>query len=197
MTGIHKQSESRGFTLLEVMVVLFVIGLITSLVTFNSSDRKAQDDTQKFGKQLAVVMNLYRDEAVYRNLDLGLAMDVNELLLLEFQDIRRLEVSSGKSSDELQKLADNPWQPYTSATLKAPAVPEGMTLMLSLDGKEIDFEDLLDDDDKPLPALEFLSADEYTPFELTLEHSSDTRFAVLLHGDGFNPVWSELVRYED
>ncbi|MCY0965495.1 type II secretion system minor pseudopilin GspH [Parathalassolituus penaei] len=197
MTGIHKHSESRGFTLLEVMVVLFVIGLITSLVTFNSSDRKAQDDTQKFGKQLAVVMNLYRDEAVYRNLDLGLAMDVNELLLLAFQDVRRLEVSTGKSSDELQKLADNPWQPYASETLKAPAVPEGMALMLTLDGKEVDFEDLLDDDDKPLPALEFLSADEYTPFELTLEHSSDTSFAILLHGDGFNPVWSELVRYED
>lgn len=197
MTGTRAQTASKGFTLLEVMVVLFVIGLITSLVTFNSSDRKAQDDTLKFGRQLAVAMNLYRDEAVYRNLDLGLAMDVSELLLLSYQDARRLEVSTGKSPDELQKIMDNPWQAYAASTLKAPAVPEGMLLALTLDDVVIDFSDLVDEDDNPLPALQFLSADEYTPFELTLEHSSDSSFAVQLHGDGFNPVWAELVRYEN
>ena len=51
-------------------------------------------------------------------------------------------------------------------------------------------------DNGPLPALQFLSSEEYTAFDLTIGHDADSRFAFVIHGDGFNPVWKELVRYE-
>lgn len=197
MTPFLLRRPQAAFTLLEVMVVLFIIGLLMSLVSFTSSDRQAQDATERFASQLVAQLNQYQEEAAYQNIDLGLAMDEDELELLSYQDLNRLEVTTGKTSEELGKLAENPWQPWGSATIGTPAVPEGITLHLNVEGQEVDFEQLQDDDTGALPALLFLSSEEYTPFDLELHHDADSGFSVLIHGDGINPVWQEIVRYED
>ena len=44
------QGRQRGFTLLELMVVLMVIGLLLSMVNLASSDNAAQSDTEDFGR---------------------------------------------------------------------------------------------------------------------------------------------------
>ncbi|HBS41931.1 MAG TPA: type II secretion system protein GspH, partial [Oceanospirillales bacterium] len=62
------QGRQRGFTLLELMVVLMVIGLLLSMVNLASSDNAAQSDTEDFGRQLQAAFTQYRQEAVFQNL---------------------------------------------------------------------------------------------------------------------------------
>jgi general secretion pathway protein H len=193
---LRLRRQSSGFTLLELMVVLVIIGGLLSLVNLNASDTQIQDETGRFATTLVIEMNLYREEAAYRNLDLGLAMDRDELILLSWQDVRQQANKGTLSVEELSEIAKNPWQAYSSASLGAPEVPEGMTMTLEVDDAEVDFEALLDNDNGSLPALQFLSSEEYTAFDLTIGHDADSRFTFVIHGDGFNPVWKELVRYE-
>lgn len=191
--------NQRGFTLLEVMVVLVIIGGLLSLVGLNSGDRRARDVTEEFATQLVVQMNLYREEAVYTNQDLGLAMDRAEMLLLRYQDVNRQEVQAGLDREALDQLIKNPWQTYESPSigLGSPIVPEGLRMTLVVNEEEVDFESLLDEETGPLPALMFLSSEEFTAFELTLENLDDPSFEVMVHGDGFNPIWRETLSYDD
>jgi len=201
----RQYTSMHGFTLLEVMVVLFVIGLLVGMSNLNFTENRVQDDTRRFAQKLQVLMNLYREEAVYRNEDLGLAIDVNEMLLLSYQSPEQLQQKNAaeekvkfEAGFESEEEKQNPWQPYNNSLFSSPDVIEGITFVLLIEGDEIDFDDFLGDDDEgPKPALMFFSSEDYSPFELVIQHDADQRFEVRLHGDGFNPVWHELIPYED
>jgi len=201
----RQYTSMHGFTLLEVMVVLFVIGLLVGMSNLNFTENRVQDDTRRFAQKLQVLMNLYREEAVYRNEDLGLAIDVNEMLLLSYQSPEQLQQKNAaeekvkfEAGFESEEEKQNPWQPYNNSLFSSPDVIEGITFVLLIEGDEIDFDDFLGDDDEGLkPALMFFSSEDYSPFELVIQHDADQRFEMRLHGDGFNPVWHELIQYED
>ena len=196
--------SSKGFTLLEIMVVLFIIGLLVGLTNLNFTENQAQDDTRRFVNRLQVLMNMYREEAVYRNTDLGLAVDVNEMLLLSYHPPQLLAQENAADQEvtfqagfESEEEEQNPWQPYSNSVFSSPEVPEGISFVLLIEGEEIDFDDLLGDDDEgPKPALMFFAAEDYIPFELVVQHDADTRFEMRLYGDGFNPIWNEMIQYE-
>jgi len=185
--------------------VLFVIGLLVGMSNLNFTENRVQDDTRRFAQKLQVLMNLYREEAVYRNEDLGLAIDVNEMLLLSYQSPEQLQQKNAaeekvkfEAGFESEEEKQNPWQPYNNSLFSSPDVIEGITFVLLIEGDEIDFDDFLGDDDEGLkPALMFFSSEDYSPFELVIQHDADQRFEMRLHGDGFNPVWHELIQYED
>lgn len=177
---------SRAFTLLEVLVVLAVIGGLMAIVTINTGDRKAQNETEQFARQLMALFGAARQEAVFQNLDLGIAMDDVSLRTLSFQDINSQEYTANKTREELEQLAKNPWQPYSGPLKKELDAPDGIHMTLKVDGQAVDYSALLDEDNGPKPALLFLSSDEYSPYELTLTHDMDEHFAIVIKGDGFS-----------
>lgn len=63
---MNKVRRQRGFTLLELLVVLVIAGLMLGAVTFNampSERQRLQGDVQR----IALLMQLARDEAIVRN----------------------------------------------------------------------------------------------------------------------------------
>ena len=116
---------------------------------------------------------------------------------LAYKDIYSREFGSGLTIEEKTELEKNPWRLYESTRLVSELeVASEFLLSLSINEEEIDFDSLLDEEVGPLPAILFISSDEYTPFELTMGHQDDESFVVKLSGDGFNPIRITMERFE-
>ena len=66
MHTIDKRRAARGFTLVELMVVMVIIGITLGLVSLNAIP-SPQQHLQNEAQRLALLLQLARDEAIVRN----------------------------------------------------------------------------------------------------------------------------------
>ena len=187
--------KQKGFTLLEVMVVLTIIGLMLGMATLSSGGNEQKQEAQQQALRLITQLDAYRNEAVFQNLDLGLAMDGKSTQLLSFINIYNPRELEGKSTEEISALNENPWLPYSGNLNGSMDLPESLFMTLMIEDKEIDFSELITDDEVR-PAILFLSSDEYTPFSIMLQNHYDQSFSIIIEGDGFSRFQMRTENYE-
>ena len=66
MPAVTALRRVRGFTLVEIMVVMVIIGITLGLATLNAMPSPRQD-LQKEAQRIALLLQLARDEAIVRN----------------------------------------------------------------------------------------------------------------------------------
>lgn len=189
-------SNNQGFTLIEIMVVLTIIGLMLGMATLSTGGNEQKKEAEQQGFRFIAQLDAYRNEAVFQNLDLGLAMDGQVTQLLTYIDINSPLQVEGKDKEELSLLKKNPWAAYDGNLKQQIELPEYLSMSLYIEDKLVDFADLLDEKDGPKPALLFLSSDEYSPFMLMIEHLNDESFSISITGDGFSRFVMKTEQYE-
>ena len=134
-------ARSRGFTLLEVMTVVFIIGVILTFASLSigqNEDHRVRDEAER----IQHLLQLVSEEAVLQGKELALQLN--------------------RQGYQFVTLEGDKWQPVTDdKLLRQREFPELFTLELSLWGKPMN----LDDKDKPVRIL-LLSSGEITPFQL-------------------------------
>ncbi|MGD9887950.1 MAG: GspH/FimT family pseudopilin [Halothiobacillaceae bacterium] len=70
-----KSMISRGFTLIEVMVVMVIIAILVTAVGLSLKGDRAGEALGDEAKRLSALLNLAREEAVMRDRDLGLVLN--------------------------------------------------------------------------------------------------------------------------
>ena len=130
---------SLGFTLIELMVVLVLIGVLVSMVHISLGDSRARDARQEAQVLLGLMQGL-REKAVLDGQEYGL----------------RLE----PEAYQLMRLEADTWQ-----VAEVPVhLPAGIVLNLVLEGRAHSLAPGSD-----TPQLLWLSSDENTPFTLHID----------------------------
>lgn len=141
-------ASERGFTLLELLVVVFIIGLLAGLAVLSVDDRVADDRLQQEAQRLDALLHIAAEEAVLFGIELG------------------LEVT--RDGYRFLRLDADGWTPITAqdSPLRPRTLDENTTLHLI----RADGENATDDEetDGPAPDVLFLSSGEITPFELSM-----------------------------
>ncbi len=158
MTRRHQ----RAFSLLELLVTLFVIVLVTSLVTLNVGSGGAEYQVQEDVEAIADTANYALDEAQFAGWDFGLLI--------------RQESDGGESRFRLEWLERGPerWRrPVSGKEVFAALLLEpGLDLQLELDGVVQDSELFFPNQDYPEPQLVLYASGETLPG--ALDFSSET-----------------------
>jgi general secretion pathway protein H len=156
-----RRAANAGFTLVEILVVIVIIGVIVSASTIAvgvlGRDRQIEDESRRFW----AVVRQAREEAELQSLDAAVFVASGEYEFLRYDRRRQLWMSI--VDDKL----------YAQRTL-----PEGLRFRLWVDGREVVLKpDLPNRSDKSEhekwpPQIMVLSSGELMPFELHLERDA-------------------------
>lgn len=167
-------SDRRGFTLLEVLVVLFVVAIMAGIAVMQIGSRDSDRQLETEARRLQHALELTRNEAVLSATEWGLEMTAEGYRFLRLeQDDQRWEV-----------VETSPWREH--------ALHRGIEARLRVEDRRRGPEALGIEAGRARPGMLILSSGEMTPFRIDLlpEWSG---VAWRLSSDGFGRVSAERI----
>lgn len=158
----------RGYSLIEMLVVLIIIGLLVSVVSLSTGlGQNGRADLERVGANLEQLLSVAADEAVLRGTPIGLSF-----------------VPPQPSEDPRWMLRWFGWQPQIWMELfdfmPTQYLPERLVPRLIVEGEEFSAADLMRINASGLPTLVFYPTGESTLFTLQLHDEINARSLVQL-----------------
>ncbi len=168
---VKKLRGKKGFTLIEVMVVVFIIGIILTFAKLSIGPSEYRQLKEE-GQRIATLIELARQEAI---------LDAQELSLVFKEKEYSFQVFNGELWTAIED--DN--------ILRLRTLPKRMQMDITIDGEPINIaqlsvkEEIQSDDEKPdddekkkekdedAVRIFLLSSGEMTPFELFLRFEEE------------------------
>jgi len=149
--------RSQGFTLLELLIVLVILGITLSFAVLSFGLKDSQSELKQQGTQLAALMQLASEESILLGQEIALQFNDEGYYFLNLKDDKWLEIKD----DQVFRKRN---------------IPTNIQVNLSVEGISISNENALEE------RIYFFSSGESSPFELTLS-AQDTTFRYKVVGD--------------
>lgn len=161
------RSRQTGFTLIEILVVLVVVGLLASLAVFTMGGSSQQRELENEVRELYLLMQTASEQSVVTNRELGLRLEEGGYQFVAFQD---------QTGD---------WEATGERLFRARSLPDWLTVTKFI---ESDAPRLASAEDQLLPDVVFFSSGETTPFELEFTLAGGSDYKQVLASDGVSPM---------
>ena len=141
--------QARGFTLLELLVVVFIIALFAGVAVLSLGVLGSDRELRREAERLSTLLDLGHEEALMQGRDFGVLFSARSYRFVMF------DYQSGS------------WViPADDDMLRERQLPEQLNLSLRLEDRDVALEaDLVDVTDTAEPQVLVLSSGEMTPFE--------------------------------
>jgi general secretion pathway protein H len=154
-----------GFTLIEILVVVVIIGIVSAGVLLSVSLTGQDRDLDKESQRLLTLVNYAREQAELQTREYGLLFRDDGYEFLTF-DVRR-----------------NLWRDvFEDDALRDRNLPEGLGIKLSVDARPVILTKPKDAKDKAPQVMIFANGD-LTTFEVTMERDGGVRSVTLTEDD--------------
>jgi len=171
-----RRRAAAGFTLLELLVVLLIIGVMTSFAVLSIGNRTLSDRLDNEANRLSQLFVLAQDEALFKRQEIGFFTDEQRYGFL---------IPDGSGG----------WQPLTkSGPLRVRPFSEPFRGVLFVEGQPVP----PPDPDAIEPAVLILSSGDMTPFRLEISAPSDPSLdAAIVRGDALGRIERGPARDKD
>lgn len=147
-TWTSRRARGAGFTLLELLVVLFLVGLLTSIVVLSSATAGLERRLEDEAARLAGLLELASENSVLTGRELAVGFQPGGYAFFYFEG--------------------NDWQPLQSGELFRPRqLGSDMQLSLIVEETEIDLSERTSHVE---PHIIMYSSGDVSPFLVTLSH---------------------------
>lgn len=163
--------SNSGFSLLEILVVVVIIGIVVSAVSFAFGDSQADRMSHKT-KQLAALIDLAKEHAVFNSQELGV------LFTKDSYAFYRMDTVQDKNDKE-----KNVWLAIEGDKfLNKRTLPDGLEYELHLEGTEVAF--AASNLEEVTPHVFILSDGSVSTFELNLTDKIDYSYQMIMSENG-------------
>ena len=163
-------SRTSGFTLLEVLVVVIIIGIITSMAVVSTRVLGGDHEMDREARRLQAVLGQAREDAMLEGRDVGLRVDALGYDFLRYEG----------RAERWETVTDDP-------LLRERLFPDGMSAGLWLESRRVQLpaRSLPDERMPASPQIVVFASGDLVPFEVRLERAGteETR-AIAGHADG-------------
>ncbi|MDH3980262.1 MAG: type II secretion system minor pseudopilin GspH [Gammaproteobacteria bacterium] len=146
--------RAAGFTLLELMVVMVLIGIIFSFAMLSMGGDDLAELMEQEARRLETLLSLASDEAVIRGDELAMRFE--------------------EGGYEFMVLAADGWRAADDGLLKSYRLPDGIELQLDVSGDLPVLGEQSEQDSTQTPQIFILSSGEMTPFSVTFNSRNST-----------------------
>ena len=162
--------RSSGFTLLEVLVVIVIIGIITTMAMVSTRVLGGDHEMDQEAKRLVAVLTQARDDAMLEGRDVGLRIDARGYDFLRYDG----------RVDQWDLVSDDP-------LLRERALPDGLEASLRLESRQVrlPMRTAPTERERAQPQVLVMASGDLLPFEVRLERAGTQEIrAVVGSADG-------------
>nr|WP_286222706.1 type II secretion system minor pseudopilin GspH [Marinobacter sp. LA51] len=160
-------TRQAGFTLLEILVVLIIVGLLASLAVFSFGGNSQQRELKNEVRDLYLLMQTASEQAILNNRELGLQVTEEGYQFVAYED---------ESGD---------WEASGERLFRPGSFPEWMVVTKFI---ESDAPKLASAEDKFGPDVYFFSSGETTTFEIEFTAGRNSDYLHILASDGVSEL---------
>ncbi|MDI9245296.1 type II secretion system minor pseudopilin GspH [Marinobacter sp. CHS3-4] len=170
--GFRSPQRSAGFTLIEILVVLVVVGMLVALATFTLGGNSLRRDLDNEAQKLFLLMQTVSEQAIINNTELGLVLEEDAYRFVAYDEQR------------------GSWKPSGERLYRQRKMPEWLvvTEYIENDAPRL----ASSEDDEIRPDIVLFSSGEATPFELELTLDSPSAvnddYVHRIVSDGVSPI---------
>jgi general secretion pathway protein H len=145
------RARSAGFTLVELMIVVFIIGLITAAAVITFGGEQRDTELEREAERLDALFDYVREQAELQTRDYGLRVNEVGYSFVVFDVLR----NEWRPADEDDSLRQREW-------------PEGLEPQVVIDGRRIVLEQKKRDIEDFKPQVMVFANGDLTSFEISL-----------------------------